>query len=327
MAIDVVLCFRDESGSYFINPYVTLVSIFENTKERIIVHIMHDETVEHGRKHLEELCHSYGHSIEFHHVPDMDADVVQTICTRFHLASFYQYYIHTLVAADKAIYLDCDVIVNRDINDLYEQPLGERLFASTLDWGPYWKKGRPAKRYKKTIEYLGLVPESYISAGLLLINLKRLRALSGDSNIFVRKTAQAVQDGIELPYIDMDIINSIAASVPDGVLVLDERYNLWHKSMHLGLADLDNTIFHYVSKPDKKFFPAHLLFWKYYAMTPFAGDMFERMSKAYCSGAMDFVTYYALRPRHRRHARDLLKYGFGGMLLRAVGRKLGMVKE
>lgn len=312
MAIDIALCFRDESGTYFINPYVTLLSIFENTNEDLAVHILHDSTVEHGRKHLEDLCRSRGHSIQFHQVPELDSSVVEKICKRFNLGSTYRYYVHDFLTSDKAIYLDCDVIVNRDIKELFDQPLGDRLFASTLDYRPYWKNGRPAGRFKKTIQYLGLVPESYLSAGLLLINVKRLREISGNSNIFVQKTIEAVENGIELPYMDMDIINCVAAMVPNGVMVLDDRFNLWHKSTHLGIAELKDTIFHYVSKPNRQFFPAHLLFWKYYAMTPFAGDMFERMSAAYCS--MEFIRDYVTHPRHRRHARELLKYGMAGML-------------
>lgn len=325
MAIDIALCFRDDSGTYHINAYVTLVSIFENTGEDLAVHILHDSTVEHGRKHLEELCAAYGHELRFHHVPELAPDVVEKISSRFNIGATYRYYIHEFVTADKAVYLDCDVIVNREIKDLYDQPIGESLLASTLDCGNYWIKGRPNKLYRKTIDYLGIAPESYISSGLLLMNLKRLREISGESNIFVQKTLEAVGNNILLRYPDMDIINSVAAAVPNGVRVLeDHRFNLWHGALHMGLAELENTIFHFVSKPLEEFFPAHLLYWKYYAKTPFAGDMFERMSEAYCSRRMEFVKNYVLRPRERRHARELLQYGMGGMLLRALCRKLGI---
>lgn len=326
MAIDCVLCFHDGSGSYFINAYVTILSIFENTKEKVIVHILHDSTIEHGRKHLQELCDSYGQEIRFHHVEDaLSAQTGKTGSKKIIPGTTYRYYIHEFVTAEKAIYMDCDVIVNRDILDLYSIPLGDRLFASTLDLSRYWKNGKPAKKYAKTVNYLGLKEKSHASAGLMLMNLEKLRELSASGNIFVQKTLAAINDGIELYFLDMDIVNSIAASLPDGVLILDPRFNLWPASMHLGLEDLHDTIFHYVSKPDKNFFPAHLLFWKYYAMTPFAGDMFERMSAAYC--ATEIMQFYLLNPRHRRHARELLKYGMAGMMLRAVGRKLGLVKK
>jgi lipopolysaccharide biosynthesis glycosyltransferase len=327
MPIDCVLCFRDESGKYFINPYVTLVSIFQNTKEKIIVHILHDETIAQGKKYLEELCHAYGQDIHFHKVPDtpFDALTAAKLTKRFNIGTTYRYYIHELVDAEKAIYLDCDVIVNRDIRDLHAIPLGDKLFAAATDWNPYWKKGKPRGKYKKTIDYLQLKEESYINAGILLMHLGKLREISGDSNIFVRKTQAAARDGIELPYLDQDIVNSVAAMLPDSVLVLDESFNLWHKSLHLGIEELQGKIFHYVTKPSSAFFPAHLLFWKYYAMTPFAADMFDRVAAAYSS--MDFMQAYCRHPRHRRHATELLRYGMAGMLLRALGRMLGLIKK
>lgn len=327
MAIDCALCFRDESGSYFKYAYVTLLSLFENTKEEINVHILHDSTIEHGKKHLEELCASYGHQINFHQVPYFDADAARKITSRFNIGTTYRYYVHEFVKADKAIYMDCDVIVNRDIRDLYDLPLGDRLFASTLDLGPYWENGKPAKQYRQVIEYLGLKSETYISPGVLLMNLARLRELSGPENIFVKKTLEAVRDGVHLPYLDMDIMNGLAASIPDSVLVVDTRFNLWMHSLHLGIDELKDTIFHYVSKPYRAFFPAHLLYWKYYSMTPFAGDMFELMDAAYHTRSMEIVKYYLINTRHRRHALELLKYGFLKMLVRAIARKLGLLKS
>jgi lipopolysaccharide biosynthesis glycosyltransferase len=333
MPIDCVLCFRDESGTYFINAYVTLVSIFANTKEKILVHIIHDDTLEQGKKYLEKLCHDHGHDINFHKVPEdsFDAQTTAELTKKFNIGITYRYYIHEFVKAEKAIYLDCDVIVNRDIRDLYAIPLGDKLLAATLDWEP-WVKGRLLRKYQqvqKTIKYLQLQQETYINSGVLLLNLDKLRKLSGDSNIFVRKTQATINDGIELFYPDQDIINSVAAIEPDSVLVLEENFNRFSKSFLLGIDCLQGTIFHFTTKPSKSFLPAHLLFWKYYAMTPFAADMCERISATFCSMdlVVDFMQEYCRHPRHRRHAVELLRYGMAGMLLRAVGRLLGLLKK
>lgn len=328
MAIDCVLCFRDESGKYFINAYVTILSIFENTKEKIVVHILHDETITHGQKHLEDLCASYRHEICFHRVPEFDRHTASTISERFNIGATYMYFAHEFVKSEKVVYLDCDVIVNMDIRKLYDIPMGASIFASTPDYCPYWKNnGTARKKYAEKIKYLGLKPDSYISSGMVLINLDKLRELSSTENIFVKKTLDAINKGIRLDYPDMDILNAVAAMVPDSVLLLDKKFNLWNRALHLGLPELEDTIFHYVTKPDKAFFPAHVLFWKYYAMSPFAGDMFERMSAAYSAKDMDFMKYYVLNPRHRRHAEELLQYGFTGMIKRAIGRKLGLIKK
>lgn len=325
MSIDCALCFRDENGSFFINAYVTLLSVFANTGESVTAHILHDETITaDGRRHLSELCAAHGQAIRFHRVPDFDPETAAALSTRFNLGATYRYFIHEFVKAPRAVYLDCDVIVNRDLNDLYALPLGESLLAGVTDHSPFWKNGRPRKKYADKVRRLGLKAGSYINSGVLLMNLDGLRALSGPENVFMRHTLEAIGDGIRLEYPDMDIMNSVAARAPQGVLLLDESFNLWHQALHLGLDELQGTIFHFISKPDREFFPAHLLFWKYYAMSPFAGDMFERMSAAYTAKNMRVVRDYILNPKERRHAEDLLRHGLVGMLGRAVGRRLGL---
>lgn len=327
MKINMALCFSDKTGKYFINPYITLLSVFKNTNHSIIVHILHDSTIEYGKKYLQELCHSYGHEIYFHRINNAFDTVTSRALTKvFDISTTYRYYVHEFIKSEKAIYLDCDIIVNRDIGDLYAAPLGDRLFAGVLDIG-FWRKGKPVKGDKDHIEYFKLKLETNINTGVMLMNLDKLREISGNSNIFVQKAMAAIKDGIELDYPGQLIVTSVAAMVHDGVLMLDQRFNLFHKALNLGLNDLQDTIFHYLSKPDKEFFPAHLLFWKYYAMSPFADDMFERISSAYTSEAMEFVQDYASKPKHRRHARELLKYGMAGMLLRAVARMFGIIKK
>lgn len=324
MPIDCLLSIRDESGSYYIYTYITLLSIFENTKEKLCIHIMHDDTVEHARQPLTKLVDSYDQKIVFHRVPDFDPATADILSRRFNLGTMYRYYAHEFIDAGKAIYLDSDIIVNRDIKELYDTPLGDHLLGGVLDHCSYWKNNRPRRKWSKKVKYLGLSREKYISAGLMLMNLDRIREISKDGNVFVKQTLRAISDGISLDYPDMDIINSISASIPQGVLLLDESFHLWHKALHLSLDELQGKIFHLVSKPDREFFPAHLLFWKYYAMSPFAGDMFERMSAAYTAKNMRVVRDYILNPKERRHAEDLLRHGLAGMLGRAVGRRLGL---
>lgn len=322
MSVHCALCFRDDSGEYYKNAYVTILSVFENTKKPVTVHILHDETIAHGKIILEELGERYGQTILFHEVPQLDANVAKAITQRYNIGATYRYYIHELLGVDKAVYLDCDIVVNRDINDLYSFPLGDKLVAATLDAHSYWKKGKPRPQYATMVNYHGLNPAIYINTGVMLLNLKRLREVSVDENIFISKTLASVKDNIPCFYPDMEIINSVLASRPGSVELLEERFNLWHNSLHLGPDELRNTIFHYIIKPDSAFFPAHLLFWKYYAKTPFAGDMFERMSQAYAAPTMEFVQHYLLNAKRRNHSTALLRYGVLGALVQTIKRKL-----
>lgn len=322
MSIHCAICFRDDSGSYYKNAYVTLLSLFENTTHPVVVHVLHDETIVHGEQALRELCQRYGQAVLFHAVPSLDEETTKAITERYSIGATYRYYIHELVDADEAIYLDCDIIVNRDIHDLSSIKLDNHLVAAVLDAHSYWKKGAPRPKYARMVEYHGLLPESYINTGVMLLNLKKLRETFGAENIFITKTLASVRDNIPCYYPDMEIINSVLAAVPGSVMLLNERFNLWHNALHYGLEELGDTFFHFVIKPDSAFYPAHLLFWKYYAKAPFADDMFDRMAKAYASPAMNFVQAYCANARHRNHAIALLKYGAWGALVQTIKRKL-----
>lgn len=323
MPVNCVLCFRDDTGSYYKNAYVTLISIFENTRESVAVHILHDETITHGQADIQELCQRYGHTVSFYRVPVLDDETVKAITKVYSIGATYRYYIHELVDADKAVYLDCDIVVNRDINDLYSVSLHDKLAAAVPDIHSYWKdNGKPKTKYKKMVDYLGLKPERYINTGVMLLNLKKLRQITNGQNLFIKKTIHSVRDNIPCYYPDMEIINSVINSIPDSLILLDQRFNCWHGCWHLSLDELNDTIFHFVLKPDTHFYPAHLLFWKYYAKTPFSSDMFERMSNAYAAPAMDFVRYYCLNPAQRNHAKDLLQYGVIGGFIQTLKRKL-----
>lgn len=322
MSVHCVVCFRDDSGSYYKNAYVTILSVFENTKESVTMHILHDETIHHGKKALEELAERYNQNIVFHTVPTLEPEVAAAITQRYSIGATYRYYIHELLDVDKAIYLDCDLIVNMDIGELYSVELGDKLLAAVLDAHSYWKDGKPRSQYKKMIEYHGLVPESYINTGVMVMNLKKVREVSTGDNICIEKTLASVRDNIPCYYPDMEIINSLLADWRDSILFLDERFNLWHNAVHLGIHDLQNTIFHFVMKPSTAFFPAHLLFWKYYAKAPFGDDVFEKMGLAYAEPTMNIVQLYLKHRRRRNHAMDFLQYGALGGLWETFKRRL-----
>jgi hypothetical protein len=87
MPIHCAFALRDESGLYYRNTYITLLSLLENTRSAIVAHILHDETIEHGRKDLEHLCARYNQGLEFHRVPPIPADVRQAACQKFHFSA------------------------------------------------------------------------------------------------------------------------------------------------------------------------------------------------------------------------------------------------
>lgn len=329
MTIDCTLSIRDESGKYYINPYITLLSLFENTKESLRVHILHDDSIRHGKAALEELAARYGQEILFHRVPDFDPDFAAAISKWFNLGTMYRYFVADFIEADKVIYLDCDVIVNRDIKDLYDIPLQGRLIGAVKDNSHYWdKRGRVRPKFKEKIEYLKLTPDDCFEAGVMVFNLARLRELNAGGNIFMDRTKAALASGIDLQYPDQDIMNAVCKEIPNGLLLLDESFNSFRGVLDLHLDEMQGKIIQFIGakKLDEKFFPGHLVYWKYYAMSPFAGDMIERLDATLKSKPMAFLTNYARRPSLQGRANDLLAYGFWGMLWKALLRALGIKK-
>jgi lipopolysaccharide biosynthesis glycosyltransferase len=73
---------------------------------------------------------------------------------------------------EKVIYLDCDMIVESDLTQLWRQNLGNSILLAVRDFGyPTLKQGLP-----DTVDVLGCNADSpYFNSGLMVVNLKRWR--------------------------------------------------------------------------------------------------------------------------------------------------------
>lgn len=97
---------------------------------------------------------------------------------------------------DKAIYLDCDIIVRQDLAKLYrEVELGDNYLAGVAE---------TSEEYQiKAYEPLGCKAGEYINSGFLVMNLKLLRQ---------DQMAQKFMDALRVPYLtfpDQDVLNSV----------------------------------------------------------------------------------------------------------------------
>lgn len=318
--MDCILSLRDESGDYFINTYMTVLSIFKNTASRINVHIMHDETITHAEKSLAELAERFGQRLIFHDVGSLDKALLAGLSKRFNVAAAYRLFALDCIEADRAIYLDSDVIVKKDLKAFDEIGLDGYFVAAVKNIGGHWKNRQKERNNKRTIEFLKLERDAYFNSGMLFLNLKNIRAAHPDGNIFLKRMREAVDDDIPLPYPDQDIINSVCNSQPGKILWLDETFNYMayrRGRANEGPEELEGKIIHYaLLKPWDTFFPIHLAFWEYYADSPFVGDMFKRMDKALHSEKMEFMRHYSDNPKNRGIGTAVLKSGWRGIFCR-----------
>jgi lipopolysaccharide biosynthesis glycosyltransferase len=106
---------------------------------------------------------------------------------------------------EKVLYLDCDIIVNGDIGELWETDLGEAYLAATPE--PYFAQHPGFER-----------GDTYISAGVLLINVARWRA----ENVLPRFLQFATEHAAVLTCHDQDVLNNVFKG---RIRFLDYRWN------------------------------------------------------------------------------------------------------
>ena len=90
----------------------------------------------------------------------------------FSIVTYYRLFIAPLFPQyDKAIYLDCDLVVLGDIARLYEVDLGDNILGAAPE-----QFVQNTKEFRLYAEHaLGLNPDEYVNAGVLLMNLKEFR--------------------------------------------------------------------------------------------------------------------------------------------------------
>lgn len=134
--------------------------------------------------------------------------------------TFYRFLIlDVLKHYPKAVYLDCDLIVRRDIAQLYDTPLQQAFVAAARDpdfAGQCNKKNSGMRRYSR--ETIGLEdPCGYFQAGVLVLNVARLRQAVSVKRLF------AMADTGDYKYSDQDILNKICKG---SVCYLDMKWNV-----------------------------------------------------------------------------------------------------
>lgn len=173
-------------------------------------------------------------------------------------ATFYRYFIPTLVPEDKVLYLDCDLVVNGSLNDLFHVDLQDYFVAAVRD---------PIAKYHHQIDEF--------NAGVMLINNR----LWKETNMTEQCLALTHQLGNQLKNGDQEVLNLL---LKDKCLELNRGYNyqvgldyilLASNQAHLieDLGDAVPYIVHYSTRA-KPWLPQtwtrfRHLYWFYYQLS------------------------------------------------------------
>lgn len=229
---------HDKDGHYSVWVGTVMQSILEHTDSRICFHILHDETVsEENKRKLTQVAHQKGDSIQFHFIDTSIFDDVKERLHRFTVGTMFRLMLPEILPnLDKIIYLDADLFVNLDIKELWDVDIREYCLAGVVDEGvDIYNYPRILNKYPK------IKKESYFNAGVLYINLKKLREFGNLKKLVVDFLIENPEAGLP----DQDALNAI---FHNKVLYLDGS---WNRFVYLHRNDnvekLDKAIFHYAA--------------------------------------------------------------------------------
>jgi len=91
----------------------------------------------------------------------------------FSVVTYYRLFIASLFPQyDKVIYLDCDLVLLGDVSELYRIDLGDNVLGAAPE--EFVQNTKEFRQYAEVA--LGVDPDGYVNAGVLLMNLDAFRA-------------------------------------------------------------------------------------------------------------------------------------------------------
>lgn len=246
------VCFGlyDKTGRYSKFTGTTMRSIFANTNAAVTVHLLHDNTLTaDNRDKFSALANQFNQRVEFYNVEALCAEGLAEIKrlvpnvegTRYSIATFYRFLIPQLFTPDieKIIYLDSDVVVNLNVAELWQIDLGDKPLAAAPEAVINYLD-HPFHAKTKFIMAKGFVAyEDYFCAGVLLVNLNRLR---GEKENLIRGL-KFLNANPELDNFDQDILNYLYAK---DYVKLPEKFHVFVGiERRAGKNNLRDAIYHY----------------------------------------------------------------------------------
>jgi len=262
--VHVGIC-SDRNYIHFVK--IAIVSILDNYRDsrELVIHLVHNGLTKSDVQELEALKRFGAFTL--------DAILIDSVAfAQKWGATHPTYWRFALMAAcencDKLIYLDCDLVVLDDISKLYDVDLQGHTLGAVGD-----------RAGLKVCEKIGVPHQRYFNAGVLLINLKKLR----DENALERLCSENHRLAVKLLFMDQDLLNS---AYKNDLVLLPQKWNIInsvYRNMPLeGMYTVEDVIeavkstgiAHFTGshKPWKVFKTTHHpfahKFWKYALMAP-----------------------------------------------------------
>ena len=166
---------------------------------------------------------------------------------------------------DKVIYIDCDIVVNLDIAEMW-----------AIDIENYSLAGVHSKGYENPYERLrdklnGCDCMTFINAGVLLMNLKKIRE---KGNLFLNAMSWMKKRMHLMAFSDQDILNNLFYG---DIKLIDSKFNFTNASnFDLQPSEMNDKILHTPGSNkvwDITGLPVQKLYWRYFLDSAWGENM------------------------------------------------------
>lgn len=268
--------------NYLLPTSIAIASLIKNNNHNMKIHILTTGMSLEGRNHLKSMSSANANVVVYdveNEFLNMSTQGLFENIPANH-SSLLKFNLPTILKdVDKLLFLDGDLIVNKDISELYNVELGDSLVAAVCDHVDVWHKKQ-------------LKVKKYFNSGVMLLNLKKMR-----NENYVKKLTDYRCNGFN-KFMDQDAFNAVFAGK---VIFLPFRFNTLYSIMEyfspekirqtyrnkkvLSYDELieEAVVIHFSSnqKPWKVVIPGvGLMYKQYLELTPFRGTEFDYKSKS-----------------------------------------------
>lgn len=243
------VCFglHDKTGRYSKFTGTAMRSIFANTSSEVTINILNDNTLtQENRDKFFYLAGQFNQRVIFYNVEELCKDKIAAMKKNlsekftdiFTVAAIYRFFIPQLLApeVEKAIYLDSDIVVNLNVNELWQIELGDKIIGAVAE------SVTDSFRYKSNAAANPLIVDGivryddYFNSGVLLMNLNLLRDAK---ETFLR----GIKFVAERPgYMDQDALNYLFAKT---YLKLPAKFNSFVRENRRLSETVARKIYHF----------------------------------------------------------------------------------
>ena len=237
-AIHICFGLHDKNGDYSVWVGTTMQSVIERTDAYLVFHILHDDTLtDSNRNKLRKVAEESGNKVVFHKFDALIFDETGMEMGRFTVGTMFRVMLPEILPdLDKIIYLDADLLVNRDIEELWNINIDNYCLAAVPDSPTINGIGVPYAVAKNQVK-----KEEYFNAGVLCLNLRNIRM---NCNLH-KAVIDYLKENPDSWLPDQDALNAIFAGK---TLLLEGGWNYFSTdAARLGEIEAEEKIYHFAA--------------------------------------------------------------------------------